>query len=275
MDSVDDVFVFKRRAIREQLDGVPLCIAEDNGVRRVDRADGLDYFLGSGAPVGGCDLALAHVGLVQELEEDVFAGARGVVRRHVLPHVRHHLDIACVLGAGLVVTVVVFVVVDYERHSVLAGPFHEGVEHGEEVFVVELEFDGGVGHEGVAVGGVLVEVDGESERLDAVVGHEFHVGSVELEFALEQRAVFFKPVRDVDALVEVLHRLGLERVANGDVADFDLRNLGVVNLHVGGVLRYFARVLQVDVVPLPGSLSSQGFWRQTRLPCPSRPVQDP
>ena len=255
MDGVDDVVVIQRFAFRKYRDGVPFRIAKDDGVLCIDCADGVYVFLGGCVPGWGFYGAVCHVGLVQEFVEDVFALVACVVSRHVLPNVGHHLDVPCVLGTGDVVAVVVFVVVDYERHVVLAGPFHEGVEYGEQVLVVELEFDGvgSVGHEFIAIGGVAVEVDGEAQRLDSVFGHELHVALVEFEFALEVGLVFFKPVGDVDTLVEVLHRLFLERTADGEIfGDYHRGDNRVQDCHVGLVLRDFTRVLEVEIVNREG-----------------------
>ena len=255
MDGVDDVVVIQRFALRKYRDGVPFRIAKDDGVLCIDGADGVYVFLGGCVPGWGFYGAVCHVGLVQEFVEDVFALVARVVSRHVLPYVRHHLGVSRVLRALCVIAVVVLVVVDDERHFVLAGPFHEGVEHGEQVLVVELEFDGvgRVGYEFIAVGGVAVEVDGEAQGLDAVIGHELHVTLVELEFALEVSLVFFKPVGDVDALVEVLHRLFLERTADGEIfGDYHCGDDRVHDCHVGFVLLDFTRVLEVEIVNREG-----------------------
>ena len=173
---------------------------------------------------------------------------------HVLPHFGHHLGVLGVGGSLGIVAVVVFVVVNDKGHAVLCGPFVKGVEDSEQVFVIVGERDGagGVGDELVAVGGILVEVNGEAQRLDAVIGHQFHVVFVELEFAFEYGAVFFEPVRDVNALIQVLHRLGLERVGNGYVTNGDFRNDRILDFHVSLVLFNFARVLQIDVVDQQG-----------------------
>ena len=173
---------------------------------------------------------------------------------NVLPHFGHHLGVPGVDGGLGVVAVVVFVVVNNEGHPVLGGPFFKGVEDFEQVLVVVGEGGriGSVCNEGVAVGGVQVKVDGQTQGVDAVLGHQFYVVLVKLEFSLEYGSVFFEPVGNVDTLVQVLHCLGLERVGNGYVTNGDFRNDRILDFHVSSILFHFARVLQVDVIDKQG-----------------------
>ena len=256
VNHVDDIVVFEwGGALDEFCNGVPLDIAKEDGVLFVDRADGVNHRFGGKGPVVSLYGTLAHVGFIQEFKEDVFAGVFGIVGCHMLPGFSHHLDVLVVLGAGRVVAIVVFVVVDYEGHVVLAGPFHEGIEHSEERAVIECEGNrtGGVLDKGVTVGGVQVKVNGQAEALDSVIGQKLHVGFVKYK-ALELAIGIFKPVGEVDALVQVLHCLFLQIGVERDFVkgEGNFRNDRIVDGHVGFVFFDFTGILQVDVVKEDG-----------------------
>ena len=246
---VDDVVIGERSTLGEESDGVPLGVTEDNRVLGIDRADGIDHTLCGNRPVRLGHLTVLHIRFVQKFEEEVFAFVRSVVSGDSFPNVCHHGEVLCVGGRCYVVAVVVFVVVDCERHAVALRPVHEGVEYDVDRIVhLELHGAGRVGEIFGAVVYVKVQVDRKAKSLETVFGKDLNIIFAEFKFTGELAVRFFEPIGKVHALVQILHRLFLERSADGDIADVRTNHLRCVDRHVGGLRRKICFHDEVNVV---------------------------
>ena len=144
-------------------------------------------------------------------------------------------------------------VVDYERHIVLAGPFHEGVENQEQRVVVEFQFCIGALNKCIAVCGVEVEVNRQAEALETIFSEDLDILFAQFK-RLELAIGIFEPVGKVDALVEVLHGLFLQRIGHGDFCFGEGygRNDRILDFHIRLVLFDLRGVLQINVIDEEG-----------------------
>ena len=169
-------------------------------------------------------------------------------------------------------------VVDSQGHVVFPGPFHEGVQHSEQGVRIDFQFcfSGGVLYEFVAVEGILVQVNRQADCLETVFRKNFYIVLAYLKGSVEL-AVFFKPVGEAHALVQVLHGFLLKVGVDIQFFQGDLRNHGVLGDDVGLVF-FFRRFVvvgasvvgattanQVNVVNEYGILGIWAFGLETHL----------